>query len=188
MHKSTERLYEALKSLNLISGRHPQAEVASLLGVSAQMVNNWEARGISKAGLLECQTRFGISATWIELGATPVPLKNGCSNADSAWRFDVLREWLKDNKAPSHEKSLFSQLKKGEGSFGEKLAHRLGNEYGIEGLISHPIANNVPSGSLTALEMSLLESFSKLKDVSSQRQAIGYIEWLAKFMNNNKIY
>lgn len=77
MHKTTERLYTTLKELNLIPGRHPQAEVARGLNISSQIVYNWETRGISKAGLLECQKQFGVSATWLEFGTIPDDVQDG---------------------------------------------------------------------------------------------------------------
>jgi phage repressor protein C with HTH and peptisase S24 domain len=44
------------------------------LNQSQQTVNNWEARGISKAGLLKAQSAIGCSATWLETGEPPMAL------------------------------------------------------------------------------------------------------------------
>ncbi|WP_152494988.1 hypothetical protein [Paraburkholderia kururiensis] len=42
-----------------------------------------------------------------------------------------LRRWLDTHSAPIAEKSLFSQLKSGVGSFGERVARRLERTYGM---------------------------------------------------------
>lgn len=65
MHIQMERLYQAAKALRGISS---QAELARALNQSSQTINNWEARGISKAGLLKVQAEIGCSATWLETG------------------------------------------------------------------------------------------------------------------------
>lgn len=59
------RLYEAAKALRGIVG---QSDVARALNQSPQTVNNWEARGMSKPGMLKAQAIFGVSATWLESG------------------------------------------------------------------------------------------------------------------------
>jgi phage repressor protein C with HTH and peptisase S24 domain len=69
MHKQMERLYQAAKELRGISS---QAELARALNQSSQTVNNWEARGISKAGLIKAQAEIGCSATWLETGEGPM--------------------------------------------------------------------------------------------------------------------
>lgn len=71
MHEQMKRLYEAAE---LLSGLKTQAEIARALNQSQQTVNNWEARGISKAGLLRAQSAIGCSATWLETGAPPMAL------------------------------------------------------------------------------------------------------------------
>ena len=65
MNMQMTRLYEAAKQLKGIEG---QSEVARALNTSPQTVNNWEARGISKAGMLKAQSVFGCSANWLETG------------------------------------------------------------------------------------------------------------------------
>jgi len=124
MHKTTERLYATLKELKLIPGRHPQAEVARGLNISSQIVYNWETRGISKAGLLECQKQFGVSATWLEFGTMSDDVQDG-----------LFPKW---EHAP-------------------------------------------PCVKLSPLEVTLLETFAKLKNNKVKFQAIGYVEWLAEF-------
>jgi len=71
MHAQMKRLYEAAAAL---AGLRTQAEIARALNQSQQTVNNWEARGISKAGLLKAQSAIGCSATWLETGAPPMAL------------------------------------------------------------------------------------------------------------------
>jgi hypothetical protein len=44
-------------------------------------------------------------------------------------RRSKLREWLKTHSVPPAEKSLFSQIQSPTGSFGEKVARRLENDY-----------------------------------------------------------
>jgi phage repressor protein C with HTH and peptisase S24 domain len=71
MHEQMKRLYEAAEAL---AGLKTQAEIARALNQSQQTVNNWEARGISKAGLLKAQSAIGCSATWLETGEPPMAL------------------------------------------------------------------------------------------------------------------
>lgn len=71
MHAQMTRLYEAAAAL---AGLKTQAEVARALNQSQQTVNNWEARGISKAGLLRAQSAIGCSATWLETGTPPMAI------------------------------------------------------------------------------------------------------------------
>lgn len=65
MHEQMKRLYTAAKELR---GIETQAELARALNQSSQTVKNWEARGISKNGMLEAQRSLGCSATWLETG------------------------------------------------------------------------------------------------------------------------
>jgi phage repressor protein C with HTH and peptisase S24 domain len=71
MHAQMTRLYEAAE---VLAGLKTQAEIARALNQSQQTVNNWEARGISKAGLLKAQSAIGCSATWLETGEPPMAL------------------------------------------------------------------------------------------------------------------
>lgn len=65
MHETAKRLYEAAKTLRNIEG---QSAVARLLNASPQVLKNWEARGVSKLGMLTAQRLIGCSATWLETG------------------------------------------------------------------------------------------------------------------------
>lgn len=69
MHIQMERLYQAAKELRGIA---TQAELARALNQSSQTVKNWEARGISKAGLVKAQADIGVSVTWLETGSGPM--------------------------------------------------------------------------------------------------------------------
>jgi phage repressor protein C with HTH and peptisase S24 domain len=71
MHTQMKRLYEAAEAL---AGLKTQAEIARALNQSQQTVNNWEARGISKAGLVKAQSALGCSATWLETGTPPMAI------------------------------------------------------------------------------------------------------------------
>jgi len=64
MHETTQRLYEAAKSREIIG----QSNVARALGVSPQTVKNWETRGVSKAGIIMAQHVFSCNATWLATG------------------------------------------------------------------------------------------------------------------------
>lgn len=65
MHIQMIRLYEAARTLK---GIGTQADLARLLNKSSQVINNWEARGISKGGILEAQSIIGCRAEWIADG------------------------------------------------------------------------------------------------------------------------
>lgn len=71
MNIQMKRLYEAAKALRNLDS---QAEVARAMNVSSQVINNWEARGISKAGLINAQAVLGCSATWLETGVGAMTL------------------------------------------------------------------------------------------------------------------
>lgn len=60
-----KRLYEAAEALRGLKG---QSEVARALNASPQTINNWEVRGMSKAGMLNAQSVIGCSATWLASG------------------------------------------------------------------------------------------------------------------------
>lgn len=66
IHRTMQRLYHAAYALRSVAG---QSAVARLLNVSPQVVKNWEARGISKAGAIAAQNVLGCSAAWLIDGA-----------------------------------------------------------------------------------------------------------------------
>lgn len=104
MHKSMERLYEAAKTLK---GKEGQSEVARLLNESPQVLNNWEARGVSGSGALSAQRYIGCDANWILDGikrgepvvvienAAPAYVPSGqvetTSQSESDWPFLISR-------------------------------------------------------------------------------------------------
>jgi phage repressor protein C with HTH and peptisase S24 domain len=65
MHESMRRLYKAAKDLR---GTEGQSAVADLLGTSPQVLNNWESRGVSKAGAILAQEKIGCSPAWLTKG------------------------------------------------------------------------------------------------------------------------
>ena len=65
MHEQMERLYKATQERFGISD---PSDLARALGVTHQVVTNWQSRGISKDGALTAQGVLGISATWIKDG------------------------------------------------------------------------------------------------------------------------
>ena len=64
IHASIRRLYSVAK----LVGDDAPAKVARRLNISAQTMNNWEARGISKAGSISAQDAYGCSAVWLTTG------------------------------------------------------------------------------------------------------------------------
>jgi transcriptional regulator with XRE-family HTH domain len=72
MHAATERIYAAAREAGALAGAHPQAELAELINVAPQMVNNWEKRGPSKEALLAYQAKLHINATWVVSGDGPM--------------------------------------------------------------------------------------------------------------------
>jgi len=64
IHASIRRLYSAAAKI----GDDSPAKVARRLNVSAQTLNNWEARGISQAGSLTAQDVYGCDAVWVVTG------------------------------------------------------------------------------------------------------------------------
>jgi hypothetical protein len=90
MHEQMKRLYKAAKELLNIEG---QTEVAKLFNASPQTLNNWEARGISKRGLLKAQNVIGCDASWLSDGVGDMICTNISSQAmEVARAFDTLSE------------------------------------------------------------------------------------------------
>ncbi|NUA26130.1 S24 family peptidase [Cupriavidus basilensis] len=63
------RLYEAAL---ILRGLDTPTDVANALNQSPQTINNWERRGMSKAGMLAAQETIGCSATWLSTGIPPM--------------------------------------------------------------------------------------------------------------------
>jgi len=66
MHEQMRRLYQAANELKEITG---QSELSRAMNTSPQTINNWEARGISKSGILEAEKIIGCSALWLQTGS-----------------------------------------------------------------------------------------------------------------------
>jgi phage repressor protein C with HTH and peptisase S24 domain len=69
MHETMERLYEAAERLHGITG---QSAVANFLNESPQLLNNWERRGVSKAGAFKVAPVLGCNVMWLISGAGPM--------------------------------------------------------------------------------------------------------------------
>jgi phage repressor protein C with HTH and peptisase S24 domain len=87
MHIQMTRLYEAAETLKGITG---QSDVARALNASPQTVNNWEARGMSKSGMLTAQAVIGCSATWLATGEGSMALELGPMPAGEYRRVEIV--------------------------------------------------------------------------------------------------
>lgn len=68
MHEQMARIYEAARASGMLMSGPEQANLARLLNVAQQNVNNWERRGPSKEGMLAAQNVLGVNATWVMSG------------------------------------------------------------------------------------------------------------------------
>jgi len=66
-HPSLERLFDFVKDQGVVG---PSA-LAAAMGESEQVVTNWGARGMSNAGAIAAEKRFGCSAVWLLEGVNP---------------------------------------------------------------------------------------------------------------------
>jgi hypothetical protein len=66
IHPTMARLYEAAKLLHDVEG---PSELAALLNESPQVINNWERRGISSAGILTVGPLVGCRSDWLKDGS-----------------------------------------------------------------------------------------------------------------------
>jgi transcriptional regulator with XRE-family HTH domain len=80
MHDTMKRLYEAAR---LLHGLTTQTEIARFLNESPQVINNWERRGMSKAGMLAAQEKLGCSALWLMSGQPPMTADGNHGSAGS---------------------------------------------------------------------------------------------------------
>lgn len=73
MHETAQRLFDAIKSYTdgSVDGFNEPGKLASYLGESPAVLNNWKNRGVSKQGLLKASTIAGINTTWISTGEGP---------------------------------------------------------------------------------------------------------------------
>ena len=71
MHESTRRLYAAVGSMT--GGKVSElGDVADYVGVSTQVLKNWEYRGVSKDGRLSIYEKRGIDPNWVATGEGPM--------------------------------------------------------------------------------------------------------------------
>lgn len=75
-HASLERL---LSFTNETVGLSGHANLAAALLESEQTVTNWAKRGVSKAGAMKAQAKFGCSANWVLTGLLPKSAFNAAS-------------------------------------------------------------------------------------------------------------
>lgn len=62
---SAKEVHPSFTRLLDLRGNVTQSTLAAELGESIQTISNWASRGVSKAGALAAQRRYGISATYI---------------------------------------------------------------------------------------------------------------------------
>ncbi|MDD2711328.1 MAG: S24 family peptidase [Simplicispira sp.] len=68
MHETARRLYAAIAHATSHK-RTELGDVAAYIGVTPQVLKNWESRGVSKQGRLDLHSKFGINPDWIDAGA-----------------------------------------------------------------------------------------------------------------------
>ncbi|MGF6444363.1 helix-turn-helix domain-containing protein [Paraburkholderia youngii] len=147
IHETMGRLYLAAKTLRGIEG---PAELARLLNESPQVVNNWERRGVSSAGLLNAVDILDIRPIWIAKGEEPM-MESGAQAPDvetSALRrarrerLAQLRDTFCDgsiallaarlDKQPSYvSRMLYDEDKAGVRSIGEGMARHIERKFGL---------------------------------------------------------
>lgn len=64
MNPQMIRLYEVAREAGLAA----PADLSRKMNKSLQVLKNWEGRGISKEGLLDAQSFFGVRAEWLKSG------------------------------------------------------------------------------------------------------------------------
>ncbi len=102
MHPSTQRLYQALQVLLGVDNVGSTLAAKTLKVSSAQTINNWEDRGISKAGMVRASSQFGIRIAWLE--REELPMIDPSWNANSklyATPEDEVRPPLCSEESPS---------------------------------------------------------------------------------------
>jgi hypothetical protein len=81
MEDSYERLLRAAKELGKAD---TPAEVARLLGISDQTIQNWKSRGVPNSELVKIEEKVGALARWIATGRgmMSIPLTNSSLTAE----------------------------------------------------------------------------------------------------------
>ena len=72
MDASATRLFNAAAK-KLGRDKVTNTELAAILGVSQQTINNWITRGVSREGAMLAEQHLGISSTFIRDGLTSYP-------------------------------------------------------------------------------------------------------------------
>lgn len=74
-HPSATRLLEGVRqaTAHLPPTRRVATylQIRQALGLAAAVISNWKARGVSEAGALAAEERWGVPACWILTGVTP---------------------------------------------------------------------------------------------------------------------
>jgi hypothetical protein len=72
MEKQSDSYARLFEAVSLLSAEYDGPSALAIgLGESAQTVTNWSTRGVSGPGAINCQRKFGISATWVLYGEGP---------------------------------------------------------------------------------------------------------------------
>lgn len=118
MDKTMERLYEAAAEKEVAG----QSALARALGQTPQVVKNWEARGISKNGMLLAQKKLGVSAIWLETGQGEMYPQSTAPRINEIT--DIHRPMLWSSNTPLPEDDYVfapflkeTELRGGDGSF-----------------------------------------------------------------------
>lgn len=81
VHPSAERLLESARrcTMHLPSSRqlHTWLQVRTVLRITAARLTNWKQRGVSEAGALQAEAKWGCSAYWILTGIEPPGWSSG---------------------------------------------------------------------------------------------------------------
>lgn len=138
MHESMKKLYQFVGEAEGIAG---QSNLARELNAAPQVVNNWEARGISEKGALSAQARFGCDTNWL-LGTPPLRHLTG-RHADPpgqeierpwAWPFKQINplEWstLDDDQRKHVEDGAVMLLRVGQSAQKKTEYAKVGNKRG----------------------------------------------------------
>jgi hypothetical protein len=99
--------------------------------------------------------------------------------AKYGWRYEILDDWILKNRIPPAEKSVFSQLKARTQTFGEKIAKRLWEDHGIEGIYFPNHKSKGQNSSLSKIEKNVLTELRKLTSDDLKIEVLGFIKGLA---------
>jgi hypothetical protein len=105
-----QRLLDFVKDQGIVG---PSA-LASALNESEQVISNWGARGISNAGAIAAEKRFGCSAVW---------LVQGVNRSDNLKRTGLTASELSNRVGG--QKSYWHGMLTGQRPFGEKVARKI---------------------------------------------------------------